>query len=662
MKALPYRPDIDGLRALAVLSVVAYHLDIASVSGGYVGVDVFFVISGYLITRIIYTAIRSQSFSLLDFYERRIRRLFPALFSVFLFSLALSYFLFLPKDFQSVFQSLVAATLFASNLLFWKTAGYFDSTAELKPLLHTWSLSIEEQFYLLYPLLLFLISRLPLRRAFAILFVIACLSLFFSEFYLHGQSPSVFYLPQFRAWELLTGALLAIGFFPPVRSRLGRETLSCLGIVVLGYGIFAFDDQTLFPGAKALFPCLGAALIIHADASERTFVGRVLGCKFLIAFGLISYSLYLWHWPLIVFTKYYAIRPFFGYEKLALLAASCLLSALSWRYIERPFRGKSRLLTKKRLFGCAGVMMAAFVSVGLAGHIKQGFPERLPEEVVRLADASFKLRQLHGDCIDLPPHRINTGQACKLGKATSERIDFIVWGDSHAFSMAESLHLAADQNAQAGLLYAHTSCPPLLEVERFNAYEQGCRKFNDSVKQWLQQNKHVGTVFLVARWAISAEGTRYGTEQGPPVVISPKGIQGNPETLKAGLERTLRFLTEEGFQAVFVNQVPEIGWNVPLTLAREMLFKRNTAHPAPTIEDYQKRQQTIINIVNELSQYYSFKVADVASVLCASLRCLIEKEGYSLYKDDDHLSIYGASLLSELFTAFFQSESLLIAE
>jgi peptidoglycan/LPS O-acetylase OafA/YrhL len=658
MKTIAYRPDIDGLRAIAVLSVVAYHLDIAPFSGGYVGVDVFFVISGYLITRIVYPDIRRRSFSWLGFYERRIRRLFPALFSVFLFSLALSYFLFLPKDFQSVFQSLVAATLFASNLLFWKTAGYFDSAAELKPLLHTWSLSIEEQFYLVYPFLLLLVSRLPLRWTFAVLSGAACFSLFLSEFYLHGQSPSVFYLPHFRAWELLTGALPAVGFLPAVRSRFAKEALSCLGFGAIACALFAFDDQTIFPGAKALLPCLGTALIIHADAQKCTFTGRLLGCKPVLAVGLISYSLYLWHWPLIVFAKYYAIRPLADYEKFALLGASCLVAALSWRYIERPFRGKSALLSKRWLFGSAGLAMAGFVSVGLAGHIKQGFPERLPDEAVRLAEASFKLRQLHGDCINLPQHRIDNGQACKLGQESSSgRIDFIVWGDSHAFSMAESLHLAAERNGRTGLLYAHTSCPPLLDVERFNAYEQGCRKFNDSVKRWLQNNRHVGTVFLVARWAISAEGIRYGAEQGRPVIISPKGIRGNPEALKAGLERTLRFLADAGFQTVFVSQTPEIGWNVPSTLARETLFGRAGSRIVPTAEDYQKRQRTMNRIVSELSADYPFKVADVASLLCPSTHCLIEKDGYSLYKDDDHLSIYGAALLSDFFTDFFQSGS-----
>jgi peptidoglycan/LPS O-acetylase OafA/YrhL len=654
LKTATYRPDIDGLRAIAILSVTAYHLDISPFGGGYVGVDVFFVISGYLITRIIYRDIRNRSFSYVDFYERRIRRIFPALFAVFFFSSAFAYCIFLPKDFQTFFQSLVAATLFASNLLFWKTAGYFDAAAELKPLLHTWSLSIEEQFYLFYPFLLFLVTRLSLRWAFAVLVAATCISLFLSEYFLHGQSPSVFYLLHFRAWELLTGALLALEVIPPLGSRPVKEAFSLMGLSAIGYGIFAFNDQTLFPGAKALFPCLGTALIIYADSHGRTVVGRLLGSKPAVAVGLVSYSLYLWHWPLIVFAKYYAIRPFTIHEKLVLLLTSCVLAGLSWKYIERPFRGKSGLFSQKQLFGGAGAMMTGFVSIGLAGHLNKGFPGRLPEDIVRLAEAAYQVRQVDGSCIDVSSKRLASGQTCKIGKIASDNISFIVWGDSHAFSMAESIHLAAEKKGLTGLLYSHSSCPPLLDVERFNAFERGCREFNESVKQWLEKNPNIRTVFLVARWAISAEGTRYGTEQGRPVVISPEGIKGNPRTLKDGLEKTLRFLTDRGIRAVFVNQVPEIGWNVPSTLARERLFGHNVSGAAPTLEDYRKRQFKMSRIVDELDPLYSFKVVDVASALCARTRCLMEKDGYSLYKDDDHLSIYGASFLSDLFSDFFQ--------
>lgn len=654
MKSLHYRPDIDGLRAVAIGSVVLYHLDFSSFSGGYTGVDVFFVISGFLITSIIYPEICNRSFSFTAFYERRIRRIFPALFAIFLCTSAFAYLLLLPKDLESFFQSITAATLFSSNILFWKTAGYFDWPAETKPLLHTWSLSIEEQFYIVYPPLLLLMARLAPGRIALCLAGIGLFSLFLSEFFLHGQSPSVFYLLHFRAWELLLGALLAVGALPHPGSQAARETLSLTGLILIAIGVFGFNDQTLFPGAKALFPCLGAAAIIHAGHQGHTIVGKLLGLRPLVWIGLISYSLYLWHWPVIVFAKYYAVRPLENHEKAILLIVSFLLAAMSWRFIERPFRGKSALFARPALFGSAVFAMSGLVAVGLLGHFSQGFPGRLPEPVVAMADASFKTRQLGSHCIDVSRWRIDQGKTCLLGDNSGVPASFVVWGDSHAFAMGEAIHLAADKMGLAGLLYAHSSCPPLLEVERFDAFEQGCREFNEATRLWLEKNKNIRTVFLVARWAISAEGTRYGSEPGRPVVISPDGIEGNPKALKAGLERTLRFLNERGIQVIFVAQMPEIGWNVPSTLARDQLFGHQVSMTVPTYEAYRERQHNISRIINELSAQYPFKVFEVASVLCPSGPCLIEKDGRSLYKDDDHISIYGAELLAGPITDIFQ--------
>lgn len=654
MKSIHYRPDIDGLRAIAILSVMLYHLDFSTFGGGYVGVDVFFVISGYLITSIVYEDVRNHRFSFLAFYERRIRRIFPALFAVILVTLALAFLLLLPKDLKMYCQSLVAATLFTSNLLFWMTGGYFDWAAEMKPLLHTWSLSIEEQFYIFYPILLLLVSRYTPRWSRVILAGIALVSLLLSEYYLHGQSPAVFYLLHFRAWELLTGGLLAVGALPAPKSQSLREALAFFGLGLIVYSVLIFTDQTIFPGAKALFPCLGAALVIYAGKNGHSLIGKLLSLKILVWVGLISYSLYLWHWRLIVFAKYYAIRPLLDVEKWALIAISFLLAALSWRYVERPFRGKSRIFSTKMLFGVSVFIMTGCVLVGLSGHFYKGFPGRLPQNVVDLADASIKLGRFGGHCIDLSRAQIDNGKMCKIGNDSNDNISFVVWGDSHAFALAEAIHIAADKSGETGLLFAHNSCPPLLDVERFDAFERGCREFNNATRSWLEKNKNIRRVFLVARWAISAEGTRYGAEQGRPVVISPEGIKGNPRVLKAGLERTLSFLEGRGIEVVFVSQIPEIGWNVPSTLARERLFVHAVSMAVPTIEAYHKRQYNMTRIVNELSLKHPFKILDVTRGMCPESICLIEKDGRSLYRDDDHISVYGAALLSETIREIFQ--------
>jgi peptidoglycan/LPS O-acetylase OafA/YrhL len=653
MPSLHYRPDIDGLRAIAILPVIFYHLDIDIFSGGYIGVDVFFVISGFLITSIIYREMQAGHFSVAAFYERRIRRIFPALFGVLILTSAAASILLLPNDLKSYFQSVVAATLFGSNLLFWKTAGYFAWPAAMKPLLHTWSLSIEEQFYIFYPPLLLLTVRFARRFVASVLAGTALLSLAASIHSLHGESPPVFYLLHYRAWELLVGALLAIDCLPELKSGRLRDGLSLLGLALISYAAFRFSDQTVFPGANALYPCLGTAFIIHAGKKRPSFVGKLLSFRPVIFIGLTSYSLYLWHWPLIVLAKYIAVRPLLSVEKLALFGFTFLLATLSWRFIERPFRGKSGVFSRKQLFAVASLAIAVFIAIGLTGHFYKGFPGRLPDDAVALADATVNVGPLSVNCIDPPREKIINGTTCKIGTNSNEKPSFIVWGDSHASAMAEAVHMAALRTGRSGLLYAHSSCPPALDVERYESIEQGCREFNNDTKTWLEKNPNIRTVFLVARWAISAVGTRYGEESGQPVVLSPDGPQGNAKVLRTGLERTLRFLNERGIHAIFVTQVPEVGWNVPSVLARDRLFGHAPTKRGPTLAAYRNRQHEASAIVTALASQYRFSIFDVTPIICPAEICLVEKNGHSLYKDDDHISLYGAALLADALAAAF---------
>lgn len=326
---LRYRPDIDGLRAVAVLAVVLFHAGISSISGGFVGVDVFFVISGFLITTIIVKEIRRGDFSLTVFYERRIRRILPAFFVVMLFSAVVAYSLLLPQDFENFGKSLVAASLSVSNLLFWRESGYFDSTAELKPLLHTWSLGVEEQFYLFFPLLLMFIARFFKQRWTLWIVLIAFSSLLLSAWGAKHQPSATFYLLPTRAWELALGGLLAMGGVPPIHQRFWREIEALLGLGLIVWGISALTPESSFPGLNALYPCLGAALVIHAGSSGPSMVGNVLSWRPLVLIGLISYSLYLWHWPLLVFAKYYLIRPLTTLETSTVVASSFVAAIAS---------------------------------------------------------------------------------------------------------------------------------------------------------------------------------------------------------------------------------------------------------------------------------------------------------------------------------------------
>ena len=303
-----YRPDIDGLRAIAVLAVVLYHANIQPFGGGYVGVDVFFVISGYLITSLIHEHCRTGQFSIVQFYERRVRRIFPALFATVAFCFLVGCLLMMPLDYKQFGYSAVANALFASNLLFWLKTGYFDTDAEVKPLLHTWSLGVEEQFYILFPCLLLLLYKFWRNGVASILSLLLIASLFLSVWQVYDQPTSAFYLPLGRAWELLVGALLALS-----RDRLPHRVffdgvLGLLGMALIFGSIFSLTADTPFPGLAALPACLGTAAIIYSGEQSKHFVPRLLSLRIVVLLGIISYSLYLWHWPLLVFAKYFVAR------------------------------------------------------------------------------------------------------------------------------------------------------------------------------------------------------------------------------------------------------------------------------------------------------------------------------------------------------------------
>ena len=298
-KALAYRADIDGLRAVAVLSVVAFHLGITKTPGGFVGVDVFFVISGYLISSIVFYEIASSRFSIVNFYERRIRRIFPALFAMLAGFSVLAAVYLLPTELVNYAKSLLAATASASNFYFWQHSGYFDAPLS-QPLLHTWSLAVEEQFYLTFPLFLVVVRKVfpdKLRTAVVALFA---MSLIASAVVVARNQSAAFYMPYTRAWELLLGTLLSLGMFPRMNSWLQRNAATIAGLAMIAFSVVFYSERTLFPGLSALVPCVGSALIIGAGETGPSVVSRFLSWRPMVFIGLISYSLYLWHWPIVV--------------------------------------------------------------------------------------------------------------------------------------------------------------------------------------------------------------------------------------------------------------------------------------------------------------------------------------------------------------------------
>lgn len=422
-----YRADIDGLRAAAVLAVLFYHFDLSLFSGGFTGVDIFFVISGFLITQNIMADIASGSFSFVRFYARRIKRLFPALYATLLLSLLFSHLLFTPEHHAQFGKSLLASLLSVSNILFWKEAGYFDTSVEFKPLLHTWSLAVEEQFYLVWPALLLVLSRLGRKWLLLFLLISSVISVYWAERWLKIDPSGAFFLTPFRLAEFACGAVLVwlLPFQP--KNKLLLEPLLAVGFLCIGWSIFAFSKQTPFPGLHALLPSLGAALIIYSG--QARLLGWLLRNPVSAGIGLISYSLYLIHWPLLIFYKYWKYSELTQPDRLGLLLACFLLAGLSWKCIEQPFR-KGRLIPQKAFFALCGGVAVLLLVAGAAVVQQAGFPRRISGKFAQVKNAGqFHIDQYGGKGYSL------TG---RIG-AKKKEYDVIITGDSFVLQYAAGL-------------------------------------------------------------------------------------------------------------------------------------------------------------------------------------------------------------------------------
>jgi peptidoglycan/LPS O-acetylase OafA/YrhL len=477
MELTKYRADIDGLRAIAVMAVVLHHLSAPLVPGGYVGVDVFFVISGYLITNIISREIAEGKFTFSNFYERRARRIFPALFAMLAVTLIIGYFLLLPSDYVATMRAALGTLLFSSNIVFWRemAEGYFAATdVALNPLLHTWSLAVEEQYYVFFPFLLLLCYRYFRRHVALVLVACAIVSLAGAVLLIEKKSVAVFFLSPFRAWELLIGALLALNAVPALKSRAVREIAAGAGLLAILVACFLYDSKTTFPGWTALAPVLGAAAIIHAGANGNSMAGRLLQWRPMVYTGLISYSLYLWHWPLIVLVRYFnGMEALTSYLIAGLLVVSLALGSLSYHFIEQPFRRGGRI-TPRFVFSSSAVFALLLSTVSIFGLMRSGLPERFSPEVVQ-----FDLARSP----EIPYKKCDgksDGNWCMLGAGGSSKPTILLWGDSHLLAWAPAFQEILSRQDQKAVFVPSSNCPPLLNID--NADKAVCTSQNIAVK------------------------------------------------------------------------------------------------------------------------------------------------------------------------------------
>ena len=493
-----YRPEIDGLRAVAVLPVIFFHAGFSLFGGGFIGVDIFFVISGYLITTIIHNEIKNNSFSLKNFYERRVRRILPALFFVMLVCIPFAWFWLLPSEYIDFSQSVIAATLFSSNILFWQESGYFAPASELKPLLHTWSLAVEEQFYLFFPLLLLFVRKLNDNHLLILIITISILSLGLSEYASKYYASANFYLLPTRAWELGVGAILAIT--APRWLKSSNETLnqllSLVGLSMVLYAIFFFDETIPMPSSNGLIPVIGTALIIFS-ANSSNIVGKFLATKPLVGIGLISYSAYLWHYPLFAFTRInYQDEPTFGMY-LFLCAGTLVLAYLTYRFIETPFRNR-KLVTRQYVFTGAVTVSIAILSFGLVGHIYGKPGSNLSNKQKELLsylkyDRSDLYRD--GDCFLRPEQSYKEfKEKCFSSKVENDSI--LLMGDSHAAALSYGLRVHHNNFTQI----TASQCPPFYNYDP--PERPYCKDINNFAFKKIKQLQPE-MIFLHANWIYS---------------------------------------------------------------------------------------------------------------------------------------------------------------
>lgn len=640
-----FRADINGLRAWAVVAVVLYHFGVPGLSGGFVGVDVFFVISGLLMTGIIIEALQAERFSLVKFYLARARRILPALLVLCVVLLLLGWFFLMPIEYQNLGRHARDSLLFSSNLRYLRESGYFDVGSHEKWLLHTWSLSVEWQFYLLLPLLLLGLWRLlPTRRALtSVISAVLLSSLVLCVWTTLEQPSKAFFVLQTRAWELLVGSLVYLLGSKLILSVRVRATLAWLGLLCITVAAVFFSAQMQWPGWLAVLPVTGAAMVLVARSNT-------LGTNSALAqwLGTRSYSIYLWHWPVVVALAYAEVQAQPQWLVFGLLV-SLLLGHLSYVWVEVPSRN---FLSRAGLVGGAVWLLCLLVLVGGTAQWvrKSDFPQRLPEAVARIEVERLNHNPRQGECLD-------KGVACVYG---GEEIKAIVLGDSHADALITSIVAALPQPSDGVLFRAANSCLILPGARATAGGDVACQALN----QWILTSlatTHPGVpVMLVNRLAVTVFGGMPGEEDDvpgrPAVYFSQPYSAPVPAFIQEFRERYLASICAiaKTHPVYLLRPIPEMPVNVPGAIGRALLLGRER-DVSVTLQQYRSRQGFLLALQDQAVAQCGARIIDPSPFLCDSALCFGSVNGQPLYSDDDHLSETGNKRLIPMFTEMFRS-------
>lgn len=633
---IPYRPEIDGLRAIAVLSVVIFHINPSWLRGGFLGVDIFFVISGYLISGNIFRDLDRGSFSFKRFYEKRIRRIFPAFLLVLSTTLAVGWFVLFSEEFKTLGNAIMGSTAFSSNIQLYLESGYFDKASELKPLLHIWSLSLEEQFYFCLPLLF---VRLPsfrrdLEKQMALLAL-----LFTASFYLTLRNPSLAFYAPTRFWELLVGTILAANelYCRPLPAR-RSSLLSCVAFIVLVLCLVLIDGGVNFPGWKAALPVCATGILIANRA--RTGAGKILTIPLLIAIGLISYPLYLWHWPALYFTKVMMAGTDSSLTRLLAIAAAFALATATYQFFEK----KLRFRAGRAIVGVLLIWNVLLIGLGSAakdhgnlnkekGLLKLGV--ELPQKTRQSCPVSDELRKTATWCFE-----------DKRGTANA-----VVLGDSHSHAVYPGFLNGNDEKRWS--LVALAGCPPLYRVKHLDGdgwrepHSTECQKFMTDAGEQLARNPDIETVLLVATAYAVQPSLRYTSLDKPDL--------NSDESFELGFKSMIELLLRSGKEVIFLVDHPRSTLTPELCLPRP-IGVQITKNPNCVVSRNNRFSSTAkyLGLVNRLRvDLPGLKFFDPTSHFCKNELCPVLKDGRSLFSYGDHLSDHGNRIVGEAFRKWY---------
>ena len=627
---MEYRKDIDGLRAIAVMAVILFHGGFSLVPGGFVGVDIFFAISGYLITSIIYPKMQANTFSFSDFYLRRARRLLPASVAMICVTVVVFALFYPPELFQQVMHSAIAALAFVSNIFFWQSSGYFSSSMELQPLLHMWSLSVEEQFYFFMPIALVLGLKYCKQFIFQGLALGCAVSLGLAVYYAPDMmSFFSFYLLPTRFYEMGLGALLAIYMLRHPQRFNDQKYARKLGVVCILVPLFMYHKGLSFPSFYPLLPIIGTLLII-ADSSKEGFIYRILSAKPLVKIGVYSYSLYLWHWPIHVLMAWHLAELSSLIFNIIYLSSTMILGYLSYTYIENPLRNPEFYRTTKRKIAVGSSALVTGICLflltlngnnsllSMPNLVLTKYENALPEEPFRQACTDYK--RLHGEY-----------KICTVSASPDAQYSILIWGDSHGSSLLSAVSNLSDKfNVSA---FNTSGCPSLLEIERTNAAD--CKAHNTFMMEYLTSHAHdYDLVINASAWHNYIELN----------ILSHPNAVDSLTSLQEGIAATSAFYKQHGINYVFLNQLPKFDMDIPLFYLRN--YK---AIPSIPLQAFKRKSNSFLQIANDVP------MLDFSELMCDTTQCYAGNQEMLFFRDGHHISNpFGEYLASHIETAINQ--------